>query len=84
MKTETDNRGKSLPVWCCDEYELCENVNMGVDGGWMFELTLRGVRIAVRPSLKEGKQAALEHQHNVTGEASRSRLSVEFVFEAAS
>jgi hypothetical protein len=61
VKTETDNRGKPLPVWCWRDYELCENVNMGAEGGWMFELTMRGKRIAVRPNLAEGKKAAREH-----------------------
>jgi hypothetical protein len=61
VRTETDNRGKPLQVWFSGEFELCENVNNGSEGGWMFEVTLRGARIAVSPTLREGKQAAREH-----------------------
>jgi len=63
LRSVTDNRGKPLSVWLWWDYELCENVNLGNEGGWMFELTKDGERVALYPTLKDGKLGALEHRN---------------------
>lgn len=55
-RTETDNQGKPLQVWFCDEYEISRNVNLGDEGGWVFELTLAGRRVGLFGSVTEGKE----------------------------
>ncbi len=86
VKEVPDSRGKPLQVWCSGEYELSENVNNGAEGGWMFELTLRGARIAVRSTLREGKQAAREHSDGASANTPdvQPAASDELALEAAS
>lgn len=61
LNAVVDNRGRSLDVWRFGDYELAENVNLGLEGGWVFELTLRGVRVGLYARLSEGKRAARAH-----------------------
>ena len=80
LRAETDNAGRPFKVWIWDEYELSQNVNLGNEGGWVFELTFKGRHLALAPSLCEGKQVA--HEHRASLEAGRSRD--EAGFEVAS
>ena len=66
VKTEQDNRGKPLPTWCWGEYELCENVNLALEGGWVYELTHRGRRVDLYPTLNlvtqnDGQRCVSDH-----------------------
>lgn len=54
---EPDNRGNPLEIWFFGDYELSKNVNLGNEGGWVYELTLRGKRVGLHPTLAEGKRA---------------------------
>lgn len=53
-----DNKGKPLEVLRLGEYELVENVNLGLEGGWVFELTLSGRRVGLYSTVSEGKEGA--------------------------
>ena len=64
-EVETDNAGKPFHVWRWEGYELSENVNLGDEGGWVFELELGGKRVALCPSLKEGKERAARHREEL-------------------
>jgi hypothetical protein len=60
-KIESDNRGRPLPVWCWLDYELCENVNLGLEGGWVFELIHKKKHLELYPNLEAGKEGADQH-----------------------
>jgi hypothetical protein len=60
---ELDNAGRAFRVWRSEEYELSRNVNLGLDGGWVFELVYRGRAIGLFPTLQAGQQGAAEHRN---------------------
>jgi len=60
--TVTDNWGNSLSVWTWREYELAREVNLGLEGGWVFELTERRSRIGLYPDLVSGMRAAASRE----------------------
>lgn len=62
VTTVADNAGRPLNVWTWGEYELAQNVNLGLEGGWVFELTLKHARVGLYPTLGEGKQGAYERE----------------------
>lgn len=70
-RDESDNRGKPFTVWFWADYELAENVNLGAEGGWVFELLYRGRFLALAATLAKGKEAAAEH-HASQAEAERA------------
>lgn len=53
-----DNSGRPLEVWSLnDEYELACEVNLGHEGGWVYELKQSGKRVGLYPNLAAGKEA---------------------------
>jgi len=86
LTVAADNAGKPLSVWSWRDYELCQNVNLGFEGGWVFELTLHQVRLGLFATLKEGKEAAHRREAPTAGsDSNEHRAEVEAVtFEAAS
>ena len=76
-RIETDNRGKPLEVWFWLDYELCENVNLGLEGGWVFELTHKRRHVDVYTTLKAGKEGAREHHARAQAPAAEQQLELE-------
>jgi len=77
--TVTDNRGKPLSVWSWRDYELSQNVNLGSEGGWVFELTLRGRRVGLFASEGEGKRGACDHIQASVGSSGSEQHALEAV-----
>ena len=53
-----DNRQRPLSVWVLEDLEVCLNANLGSEGGWRWELTERGKRLALYPSREDAIEAA--------------------------
>jgi hypothetical protein len=77
-KTVADNRGKPLEVLCWRDYELACEVNLGEQGGWVYQLTERGLRVELFPQERPGREFAEQREEQrALAAATQQTLEVE-------